>query len=163
VPVGAIIAIPAIRLSGVFLALATLGFGILLEQMIYTQDFMFGPTAEGIKTARPSFDLGPLHAGTDTGIYFVILAVVAIVAVGVAVLSETRLGKLLRAMGDSPRARDRRTQRQCHPGHRLLHLGVHRRDLRRAHRQPLHVRDREQLPVVQLAHARRARGRDRLR
>lgn len=104
VPVGAIIAIPAIRLSGVFLALATLGFGILLEQMIYTQDFMFGPTAEGIKAARPSFDLGPFHAGTDTGIYFVILAVVVIVGVGVAVLSETRLGKLLRAMGDSPLA-----------------------------------------------------------
>jgi ABC-type branched-subunit amino acid transport system ATPase component/ABC-type branched-subunit amino acid transport system permease subunit len=104
VPVGAIIAIPAIRLSGVFLALATLGFGILLEQMFYTQDFMFGPTSEGIKTARPSLDLGPFHAGTDTGIYFVILAVVVIVAVGVAVLSETRLGKLLRAMGDSPLA-----------------------------------------------------------
>lgn len=104
VPVGAIIAIPAIRLSGVFLALATLGFGILLEQMVYTQDFMFGPTAEGLKAARPSFDLGPFHAGTDTGIYFVILAVVVVVSVGVAVLSETRLGKLLRAMGDSPLA-----------------------------------------------------------
>jgi ABC-type branched-subunit amino acid transport system ATPase component/branched-subunit amino acid ABC-type transport system permease component len=104
VPVGAIIAIPAIRLSGVFLALATLGFGILLEQMIYTQDFMFGPTSEGIKAARPSFDVGSFHAGTDTGMYFVILAVVVIVAVSVAVLSATRLGKLLRAMGDSPLA-----------------------------------------------------------
>jgi ABC-type branched-subunit amino acid transport system ATPase component/branched-subunit amino acid ABC-type transport system permease component len=104
VPVGAIIAIPAIRLSGVFLALATLGFGILLEQMIYTQDFMFGPTSEGIKAARPSFNVGSFHAGTDTGMYFVILAVVVIVAVSVAVLSATRLGKLLRAMGDSPLA-----------------------------------------------------------
>ena len=104
VPVGAIIAIPAIRLSGVFLALATLGFGILLEQMIYTQDFMFGPTAEGLKTARPSLDVGPFHAGTDTGSYFIILAFVVVIAVGVVVLSETRLGKLLRAMGDSPLA-----------------------------------------------------------
>jgi len=104
VPVGAIIAIPAIRLSGVFLALATLGFGILLEQMIYTQNFMFGPTAEGLKAARPSFDVGPFHAGTDTGIYFVILAFVVVISVGVAVLSGTRLGKLLRAMGDSPLA-----------------------------------------------------------
>ncbi len=31
VPVGAIVSIPAIRLSGLFLALATLGFGILLQ------------------------------------------------------------------------------------------------------------------------------------
>jgi ABC-type branched-subunit amino acid transport system ATPase component/branched-subunit amino acid ABC-type transport system permease component len=104
VPVGAIIAIPAIRLSGVFLALATLGFGVLLEQMVYTQDFMFGPTGEGLKAARPSFDVGPFHAGTDTGIYFIILAVVVVISVGVVVLSETRLGKLLRAMGDSPLA-----------------------------------------------------------
>ena len=43
VPVGAIVAIPAIRLSGVFLALATFGFGILLEQVFYVTNFMFGP------------------------------------------------------------------------------------------------------------------------
>jgi len=38
--------------------------------------------------------------------YYVILVFVVIVAVGIAVLSETRLGKLLRAMGDSPLALD---------------------------------------------------------
>ena len=103
VPVGAFIAIPAIRLSGVFLALATLGFGILLQQMVYTQDFMFGPTTEGIKAARPSFDLGPFNGG-DEGMYFVILAFVVVTALVVVVLTETRLGKLLRAMGDSPLA-----------------------------------------------------------
>ena len=104
VPVGAIIAIPAIRLSGVFLALATLGFGILLEQMVYTQEFMFGPTSEGLKAARPSFDLGPFHAGSDNGMYFVIVIFVVIIGVVIAVLTESRLGKLLRAMGDSPLA-----------------------------------------------------------
>ena len=36
--------------------------------------------------------------------YFVILIFVAVIAVGVAVLTESRLGKLLRAMGDSPLA-----------------------------------------------------------
>ena len=35
VPVGAFIAIPAIRLPGVFLALATFGFGVTMEQMGY--------------------------------------------------------------------------------------------------------------------------------
>ena len=38
--------------------------------------------------------------------YYVVLIFVVLVAVGVAVLSETRLGKLLRAMGDSPLALD---------------------------------------------------------
>ena len=36
--------------------------------------------------------------------YFVIVVVVVVIAVGVAVLARTRLGKLLRAMGDSPLA-----------------------------------------------------------
>lgn len=106
IPVGALLAIPAIRLSGVFLALATLGFGIFLEQMIYTQSWMFGPNANGLPTTRPSLNLGPIHLGSDESMYYVVLVFVVLIAVGIAVLSETRLGKLLRAMGDSPLALD---------------------------------------------------------
>ena len=104
VPVGALVAIPAIRLSGVFLALATLGFGILLEQVFYDQNYMFSPTGNGIATARPALNIGPLHAGTDIGYFFVVLICVVIVAVVVIVITESRLGRLLRAMGDSPLA-----------------------------------------------------------
>jgi ABC-type branched-subunit amino acid transport system ATPase component/branched-subunit amino acid ABC-type transport system permease component len=104
VPIGAFIAIPAIRLSGVFLALATLGFGILLEQMIYTQGWMFGPSSNGLPTPRPSLNIGAVHLASDTGMYFVVLAFVVVIAAAVAVASQTRLGKLLHAMGDSPLA-----------------------------------------------------------
>jgi ABC-type branched-subunit amino acid transport system ATPase component/branched-subunit amino acid ABC-type transport system permease component len=106
VPVGAFIAIPAIRLSGVFLALATLGFGILLEQMVYTMGWMFGPSSNGLPTTRPDLSIGGFKFGSDEGMYFVVVAFVVIIAVTVAVLTETRLGKLLRAMGDSPVALD---------------------------------------------------------
>jgi ABC-type branched-subunit amino acid transport system ATPase component/branched-subunit amino acid ABC-type transport system permease component len=106
VPVGALLAIPAIRLSGVFLALATLGFGILLEQMLYTQNWMFGPSSNGLATTRPNLSLGAIHFGSDESMYYVVLFFVVIVAVGIAILSATRLGKLLRAMGDSPLALD---------------------------------------------------------
>jgi ABC-type branched-subunit amino acid transport system ATPase component/branched-subunit amino acid ABC-type transport system permease component len=106
VPVGAFIAIPAIRLSGVFLALATLGFGILLEQMVYTMGWMFGPSSNGLPTTRPDLSIGGFQFGSDEGMYFVVVAFVVIIAVTVAVLTETRLGKLLRAMGDSPVALD---------------------------------------------------------
>jgi ABC-type branched-subunit amino acid transport system ATPase component/branched-subunit amino acid ABC-type transport system permease component len=104
VPIGALVAIPAIRLSGVFLALATYGFGILLEQVVYTPSYMFGSTGNGIATARPDFNIGPFHAGTDTGFYFVIVLCTVIAAVVVVVVTESRLGRLLRAMGDSPLA-----------------------------------------------------------
>ena len=106
VPVGAFIAIPAIRLSGVFLALATLGFGILLEQMVYTMGWMFGPSSNGLPTTRPDLSIGGFQLGSDEGMYFVVVAFVVVIAVTVAVLTETRLGKLLRAMGDSPVALD---------------------------------------------------------
>ena len=106
VPVGAFIAIPAIRLSGVFLALATLGFGILLEQMVYTMGWMFGPSSNGLPTTRPDLSIAGFQLGSDEGMYFVVVAFVVVIAVTVAVLTETRLGKLLRAMGDSPVALD---------------------------------------------------------
>ena len=106
VPVGAFIAIPAIRLSGVFLALATLGFGILLEQMVYTMGWMFGPSSNGLPTTRPDLSVGGFQLGSDEGMYFVVLAFVVVVAVATAVLTQTRLGKLLRALGDSPVALD---------------------------------------------------------
>jgi ABC-type branched-subunit amino acid transport system ATPase component/branched-subunit amino acid ABC-type transport system permease component len=104
VPIGAIIAIPAIRLSGVFLALATYGFGILLEQMFYTMNFMFGPTTAGIPVARPSLDLGPLHFASDRGFYYVILFFTIIAAVIMVAIMRSRLGRVLRAMSDSPLA-----------------------------------------------------------
>ncbi|HSS37841.1 MAG TPA: branched-chain amino acid ABC transporter permease/ATP-binding protein, partial [Polyangia bacterium] len=106
VPVGAFIAIPAIRLSGVFLALATLGFGILLEQMVYTQGWMFGPSSNGLPASRPNWSIDGFQLGSDEGMYFVVVAFVVVIAVAIAVLTQTRLGKLLRAMGDSPVALD---------------------------------------------------------
>jgi len=101
VPVGVLVAIPAIRLSGVFLALATLGFGILLEQVFYDQSYMFGSTGNGILTARPLVSLGAWHMNSETGFYFVILVATVLCAVAVVLITEGRLGRLLRAMGDS--------------------------------------------------------------
>ena len=54
IPVGAVVAIPAIRLSGVYLALATFGFGIFVEQMFYPLNFLFGVNSNGIPAPRPA-------------------------------------------------------------------------------------------------------------
>ncbi len=100
IPVGLIIAIPAIRLSGVFLALATLGFGIMLEHMFYTQDVLFGPLADGIKSPRPGF------ATSDTDYYLLVLAVAVVCSIAIVAIVRGRLGRLLRALADSPLALD---------------------------------------------------------
>jgi ABC-type branched-subunit amino acid transport system ATPase component/branched-subunit amino acid ABC-type transport system permease component len=104
VPIGAIVAIPAIRLSGVFLALATLGFGIFMEQMFFPMRFMFGPTNEGLAATRPQLDLGPIDLSTDEGYYFVILGCTVLAAVAMVALNRARLGRIMRAMADSPLA-----------------------------------------------------------
>ena len=52
VPVGALVAIPAIRLSGLFLALATFGFGVLAQNLIYPTHAAFGGEAPAAAAAR---------------------------------------------------------------------------------------------------------------
>ena len=96
VPVGAIVAIPAIRLSGVYLALATFGFGILLERMVYRTFLMYG--SEGNL-------LAPRPGGVSDKVYFfVAVGVVVLAAVFTRRLQRGRLGRLLEAVADSPKA-----------------------------------------------------------
>jgi ABC-type branched-subunit amino acid transport system ATPase component/branched-subunit amino acid ABC-type transport system permease component len=99
VPVGAIIAIPAIRLSGVFLALATLGFGLLVENVFYNTNVMFGTSGTGVTPPLPH--LSWLSVGSTNGFYYVVLVVTVICAGVIVALVRSRLGRLLQGMGDS--------------------------------------------------------------
>jgi ABC-type branched-subunit amino acid transport system ATPase component/branched-subunit amino acid ABC-type transport system permease component len=102
VPIGALLAIPAIRLSGLYLALATFGFGILLQYMFYTRNYMFGISGIGLRMPRPAFS-GGQQLG-DTGYYYLALILCAVCALIIVGLSRGRLGRLLRGMGDAPTA-----------------------------------------------------------
>lgn len=97
IPLGLIIAMPAIRLSGTFLALATLGFGLLLQQTGFRYSILFGATGS-VPTPRPGWADGPW------AYYYVALAAVFLSAVAVKVVERARLGRLLRALADSPTA-----------------------------------------------------------
>jgi ABC-type branched-subunit amino acid transport system ATPase component/branched-subunit amino acid ABC-type transport system permease component len=102
VPIGAVLAIPAIRLSGLYLALATFGFGLLVQDMFYNSSVMFGVTNIGISMPMPH--LSWLTVDSSKGFYYVVLLITALVAVAVVVLTRSRLGRLLRSMSDSPLA-----------------------------------------------------------
>jgi ABC-type branched-subunit amino acid transport system ATPase component/branched-subunit amino acid ABC-type transport system permease component len=102
VPVGVIIAVPAIRLSGTFLALATLGFGLLVQNMFYQTNWMFGQGGQGITDPLPH--LSWLAVDSGTGFYYVMLAIAGVISLGVVALVRSRLGRLLVAMSDSSRA-----------------------------------------------------------
>lgn len=97
VPVGAIVAIPAIRLSGLYLALATFGFAILMERVAYPAAVMFGGLGSR-EAPRPSLAQG------DEALFYVTAAVAATACGLVVVISRTRLGRLLRGLAESPTA-----------------------------------------------------------
>ena len=98
VPVGALLAVPAIRRSGLYLALATFGFAVLLEQLVFPTDLMFGASAGSLPAPRPEFASG------DRAYFYVVLAFVVASVILVVVIQRSRLGRLLRAMSDSPTA-----------------------------------------------------------
>lgn len=100
VPIGAMVAIPAIRLSGLYLALATFGFGLLMERMIFSQEIMFGKQSY-VQAPRPG-DLFGLSLSSDKAFYYVEVAVVLVIAAGMWWLNRSRMGRLCMAMADSP-------------------------------------------------------------
>lgn len=104
VPIGAIIAIPAIRLSGIFLALATYGLGVLVEKVFYTQSFMFGQTTAGVPVPRPHVKVGGWDITSDTGFHYFLVIIVALLTGLVLAIQSGRLGRLLRGLSDSPNA-----------------------------------------------------------
>jgi branched-subunit amino acid ABC-type transport system permease component len=94
VPIGAFVAIPAIRLSGLFLALATFGFGIVAESLLFRTSWAFGDRGT-VSVARPA------GFTTDRSFYFFVLAVVVLGILVLELIKVTRLGRVLRALADS--------------------------------------------------------------
>jgi ABC-type branched-subunit amino acid transport system permease subunit len=103
VPVGALAAVPSFRLSGVYLAVATFGLGLLLQNLVYTTFLMFG-SADFQTVKRPVFP--GLHLSTDEGYFYLSLVIAVLCAITIVVIRRTRLGRLLRALSDSPAALD---------------------------------------------------------
>ena len=56
--VGALVALPVLRLTGLYLALATLAFASIMDKMVFQADFAFG--FNGMLPAEPALDPRPL-------------------------------------------------------------------------------------------------------
>jgi ABC-type branched-subunit amino acid transport system ATPase component len=63
---------------------------------------MFGISTQGLYMPMPH--LSWLKVDTDTGFYYVVLLILVITAIAVAAITRSRLGRLLKAMSDSPNA-----------------------------------------------------------
>ncbi len=101
-PVGALVAIPAIRLSGIYLAIATFGFGLLAQRLLFGTIVMFGGETNSLAASRPEM----FGLDTDVGYYYVVLVAAVASCAGVVLIRRSRLGHMLRGLSDSPRALD---------------------------------------------------------
>ena len=99
VPVGALVAISAIRLSGIYLALVTLGFGVLMQDVVFGSFLMFG---SGLTVSAPRPQLGFIDGSNDKWFYYVALAVAVASCGALTAIYRGRLGRLLRGLAESP-------------------------------------------------------------
>lgn len=98
--VGALIALPAVRLRGIYLALATFAFAVFMDRAVFGQEAVF-PNGSRHVDRLQFFGL----SFESNGSYMVLMAVVfAIMGLGVVWLRLSRFGRRLQAMKDSPAA-----------------------------------------------------------
>lgn len=96
--IGALMGIPALRLHGHYLAIATLGFGEAVKQLIEACEPVTGGH-QGIKPIPASL-LG-LVLKTDTQKYYVVLFIAVIMVILAVNILRTRVGRAFNALRDS--------------------------------------------------------------
>lgn len=98
-PVGALVAIPALRLSGIYLALITLGFGVLMQNVFYPSSLLFGM---GVHVSAKRPEIWFSNSSSDKAYYYVVLIFAALSCLAITLIYRGRLGRLLRAMSEAP-------------------------------------------------------------
>ncbi|HEY7134393.1 MAG TPA: ATP-binding cassette domain-containing protein [Acidimicrobiia bacterium] len=98
----ALVGLPALRTRGLFLAVATLAFAVVMEEFILRQAFWTDGQATVSRLARPVF--GPLDFRTPRALYYLVLAFLALVVVLSLRLRRTGSGRTMIAARDNPSA-----------------------------------------------------------
>ncbi|WP_308921613.1 branched-chain amino acid ABC transporter ATP-binding protein/permease [Janthinobacterium sp. J1-1] len=99
---GAILALPALRVTGPYLAMVTLAFGTIVQILINEMSFLTeGPM--GIKIHKPSM-FG--HKLSEVEYYYMVAALMVISLIVVHRILKSNLGRAFEALRDSPIASD---------------------------------------------------------
>ncbi len=99
--VGAVLALPVLRLRGIYLALATLAFAVVMDDVFFTSNSIFGSSG-AVQVGRP--DIFGLRFATNRSFDVLIAIVLALCLIGVGALRRGRFGRRLVGMNDSPAA-----------------------------------------------------------
>ena len=96
--VGLAFGVPCLRLSGLYLAMATLAFGFVIGEVILNLDALTHG-ADGLRV--PAARLGAWPLATDTARYYLVAAVAALLVAAALNLAHTRTGRALLAIRES--------------------------------------------------------------
>lgn len=97
---GGILALPAVRLRALYMALATLAFAVLMDQLFFTNPSVL--PSGSMTVGRP--DIFGMHFTTDRSFMVLVAIVFALCLVGVGALRRGPFGRRLVAMSDSQAA-----------------------------------------------------------
>jgi len=97
---GGILALPAIRLRALYMALATLAFAVLMDQLFFTNPSIL--PSGSMTVGRP--DIFGMHFTTDRAFMVLVAIVFALCLIGVGALRRGPFGRRLVAMSDSQAA-----------------------------------------------------------
>ena len=114
--VGAVVALPALRLRGLYLGLATMAFGVFLTYMVlqdvnphklpllHTRFSLFSSGAGIGSLVTPPLKIGPLDLHDGTSFLVTAAVVFSLIGIGLVALRNSSYGRRLTAMKDSPAA-----------------------------------------------------------
>jgi branched-chain amino acid transport system permease protein len=99
---GALIAVPSVKLVHHFLAMVTIGFGEIVRLLLLNGGALTGGP-DGI-VSIPKLQIGPVTFDTNRTYFYVILLAVGVLLLAKARLVDSRVGRALVAIRESPRA-----------------------------------------------------------
>jgi len=94
---GFLIGLPALRLEGPYLSIATLGFGLTITRIIGRIEFFGG--RQGLHA--PELTIGPWHLDTDRDFYYLLITLTVILTVAARNMIKTKVGRAFIAIRDA--------------------------------------------------------------
>ena len=94
---GFLLGLPALRLEGPYLTIATLGFGLTITQVIGRWDYFGG--RQGLHA--PELSIGFWHLNSDKDFYYLLMIITILMTIAARNLIKTRVGRAFIAIRDA--------------------------------------------------------------
>jgi branched-chain amino acid transport system permease protein len=101
IPLGVVVGLVSLRLSGLYLALATLAFALMMDDIVFNRNDVSGGLT-GITVPRP--EIFGVHFTTSASLYELALVTFGLVALAAYALRRGPVGRRLHILRDSPLA-----------------------------------------------------------